>query len=199
MRLLVLALAGACAWQMLALRDLAARVSALEASATREALSVRAAPQPARFHSAAAGPASLALDPGPAAQADSSARRRLATVAVAKPRATVRIDVDNSAGVSDLVFGQDGTAGRVALEHDSTRFRLIRNTSVILEVEASGDAHVGSSAQTRVHGASLSFESRAAVRIQELDGTTPKWEPASVTVYVGDTVTWAWSSQQNVA
>ncbi|KAJ1623566.1 hypothetical protein T492DRAFT_883378 [Pavlovales sp. CCMP2436] len=144
---------------MLALRDLATRVSTLEAAAAHEALGVRAAPQPARFHTVTAGP--------------------------------------NAAGVSDLVFGQDGTAGRTAFEHDAAGFQLVRNTSAILEAEASCDAHVGSPAQTLVHGESLSFESRVAVRIIELDGATPK--PATMTVYVGGTVTWAWSSLQNVA
>jgi len=95
-------LASARAWQMLALRDLATRVSTLEAAAAHEALGVRAAPQPARFHTVTAGPVSVELEP--AAPKVSPAHRRLATAAIAAspPRALRYISMSRTPRVSPI-------------------------------------------------------------------------------------------------
>lgn len=184
---LALVLALCFAWQQLQIRELAGRMRVLESFTP----SPPGQPEP-QFHKV--------LDPRGARPlaAQPPAKRRLAAADDA-PRATVRIDVDNTDGISELVFGHDESAQRVALEHDANSFRLARNASVLLEADAAGDTHFGSASQTRLHGERLSFESRRTVQVVELDGQTPSWSPDSMQIYVGDTVTWTWSSVQNVA
>lgn len=145
-------------------------------------------------------------DPLAGASASRSARpnRQLSSAAaVSAPRTTLSLSVDGTIGISELVFGAEGSASRVAFQHDvgTSAFALVRNSSTILEVGSAGEIQLGagSASSVRIFGGQLSFENRNVVTVTELDGVRPVWDRSNLQIYRGDTVVWVWTSVQNVA
>mmetsp|Transcript_2319 Transcript_2319/g.6561 ORF Transcript_2319/g.6561 Transcript_2319/m.6561 type:complete len:462 (+) Transcript_2319:124-1509(+) len=207
----ILCLVACCYRQQLAIDRIGERVAILEAASSRSA----AAASRTAFAAVDLAPSADALAPQSQVSipltpdmivsnipTPSGHLRALSESTSDAPRATLRVDAqDDSSGVSELIFGEDGTADRVAFQHDmSTRsFSLQHNDSTILAVGPAGDTTLASTSSLRLRSPEVVFENNKAYVLTMIDQAEPVWDAPAISIQVGDSVTWSWSaSYQNV-